>query len=83
MKEKIIADLKKIISNDLDVNIKMDEIDENISLFEDGLGLDSIAVVDLITKIEDHFKISIDDDDLNTKLFSSLIKLSEFIQSKL
>ncbi len=82
-KEKIIYKLKEIINKDLDLDIEMDEIEENVSLFEDGIGLDSIAIVDLITKIEEHFKITIDEDDLNTKLFSSLNNLSEFIHSKL
>ena len=51
MSNIIVNQLKDIIANKLDVNLAYDEIDENVSLFEDGLGLDSIAIVDLIVSL--------------------------------
>ena len=83
MSEPILNQLKDIIVNTLDVNITYDEIDENASLYEDGLGLDSIAIVDLIVSIEKEFSIAIDDDELNADLFKSLNTLVAFIQTKI
>ena len=82
MTDEIMDQLKSIIVDKLDVNLQLDEIDENISLFEDGLGLDSIAVVDLIVSIEKHFSLSIADEELNSDLFKSLNILAEFIRLK-
>lgn len=83
MTEAIVKQLKEIITGKLDVNLKYDEIDENISLFEDGLGLDSIAIVDLIVSIEKQFSLSIEDQDLNADLFKNLVVLADFVQAKL
>jgi acyl carrier protein len=83
MSDIIVNQLKDIIANKLDVNLAYDEIDENVSLFEDGLGLDSIAIVDLIVTIEKTFSLSIEDEDLNADLFKNLKILSEFVRNKL
>jgi acyl carrier protein len=83
MSNVIVNQLKDIIANKLDVNLAYDEIDENVSLFEDGLGLDSIAIVDLIVSIETTFSLSIEDEELNSDLFKNLNRLAEFVRSKL
>jgi acyl carrier protein len=83
MSDVIVNQLKDIIANKLDVNLAYDEIDENVSLFEDGLGLDSIAIVDLIVSIENTFSLSIEDEELNADLFKNLKILSEFVRNKL
>jgi acyl carrier protein len=83
MSNVIVNQLKDIIANKLDVNLAYDEIDENVSLFEDGLGLDSIAIVDLIVSIETTFSLSIEDEELNADLFKNLNRLAEFVRSKL
>lgn len=83
MSDTIVNQLKDIIANKLDVNLAYDEIDENVSLFEDGLGLDSIAIVDLIVSIEKTFSLSIEDEELNADLFKNLKILSEFVRNKL
>ena len=83
MSDTIVNQLKEIIADRLDVNLAYDEIDETVSLFEDGLGLDSIAIVDLIVSIEDTFSLSIEDEDLNTELFKNLKVLAEFVRGRL
>ena len=83
MPDTIVKQLKDIIANKLDVNLTYDEIDENISLFEDGLGLDSIAVVNLIVTIEKDFSIVIPDEKLEADLFKSLTTLADFVRQRL
>ena len=83
MSGPILNQLKDIIANKLDVNLTVDEIDENVSLYEDGLGLDSIAIVDLIVSIEKEFSMGIEDEELNADLFKNLTTLAEFIEKKL
>jgi len=41
-------------------------IDANLPLLEDGLGLDSIAVLELVAAIEKHYQIRLPAEDLNT-----------------
>ena len=83
MSGPILNQLKDIIANKLDVNLTVDEIDENVSLYEDGLGLDSIAIVDLIVSIEKEFSMGIEDEELNADLFKNLNTLAKFIETKI
>jgi acyl carrier protein len=78
----ITDQLKKIIANDLDVNLKIEEIDENASLFEDGLAIDSLAIVELISLIEETFDFEFSEDDINPNNFESLKVLSTLIEQK-
>jgi len=83
MSETLVNQLKAIIAQELDVNLKMEEIDENASLFEDGLGLDSIAIVDLISLIEEKFSFQFSDSELSPEFFNNLQVLANLIDSKL
>jgi 2,6-dihydroxypseudooxynicotine hydrolase len=82
MSENLVNQLKIIVSQELDVNLKVEEIDENASLFEDGLGIDSIAVVTLISLLEKHFDIQFSEADLTPENFSNLNRLAEMISDK-
>jgi acyl carrier protein len=83
MSESLVNQLKAIIAEELDVNLKAEEIDENASLFEDGLGLDSIAIVELISLIEEKFGFLFSDSELSPEFFNNLEVLSNLIDSKL
>ncbi|NEQ11085.1 MAG: acyl carrier protein [Moorea sp. SIO4E2] len=82
MSETIVNQLKKIISEDLDVNLNVEDIDENLSLFEDGLGFDSIATVELISLIEKHFDVEFYESELDLETFKNIKVMAEFITSK-
>ncbi len=45
--------------------------------------LDSMAVVSLITSLEEQFGITIEDDDIDGETFSSVGSLVDFLSSKL
>ena len=86
MSEIIIDKLKKIIAEELDVNLALEDIDENTPLLESGeeksLGLDSITIVELISLIEQGFEIEFSDSELNPENFANLKILADYITSK-
>ncbi|HEU4371926.1 MAG TPA: phosphopantetheine-binding protein, partial [Telluria sp.] len=45
--------------------------------------LDSMAVVNLITALEEQFGISVDDDEISATTFETLGSLTAFVQQKL
>ena len=45
--------------------------------------LDSMAVVTLITGLEERFGITVDDDDIDGETFATVGALSDFVTSKL
>ena len=44
--------------------------------------LDSMAVVSLITALEDNFSISVDDDDIDGETFATVGSLVDFVAAK-
>ena len=56
----ILDELKTLIATSL--GVEENDIDESSNLAED-LGADSLDAVELIMEIEDHFDISIDEED--------------------
>jgi acyl carrier protein len=81
--ETVKDKLKAIIANDLDVDIKMEEIRDDISLYEDGIGLDSITIVNFIVIIENRLHINFEGDEINAQLFSSINNIAALVTSKL
>lgn len=45
--------------------------------------LDSMAVVSLITGLEDHFGLVVDDDDIDGSTFATVGSLADFVSNKL
>jgi acyl carrier protein len=45
--------------------------------------LDSMAVVSLITALEERFELTVDDDDIDGSTFETLGSLTKFVQDKL
>ena len=45
--------------------------------------LDSMAVVTLLTSIEEQFGVMVDDDEVDGSLFATVGTLSDFVQQKL
>jgi acyl carrier protein len=78
MREDIIASLRKMIVNDLFV-----EIAENDIGLDDGLrtvvGLDSVGFVDLRALCEQKFNVEISDDDYTPENFTSIRLLADLI----
>lgn len=78
MREDVIAQLRKMIVNDLFVEIAEDQI-----ALDDGLrtviGLDSIGFVELRVLCEQKFNIEISDEDYSAENFKSIRVLAGLI----
>lgn len=79
---EILAALKELVIEVMQLKIAPEAISDTANLFDD-CGLDSTSVIDLIVGLEQKFGISIDDDELDVKLFQDLSKLTEFVEAKL
>jgi acyl carrier protein len=55
--------------------------DTDESLFESGL-LDSFALPDLVTALEQEFQIKVPDSDLNPRKFDSISRIESYIAAK-
>jgi acyl carrier protein len=82
MNQDILNQLKGIIVNELDVNLKIEDIKEDASLFEEGIGLDSVTIMEFISLIESKFSIQFSDEELDFKQFKDLNTLAGFVANK-
>jgi len=82
MSEAITEQLKEVIADQMDVNIQKNEIESDMSLMEDGLGLDSVAIMEFISLVEAKFSFKFDEDELNMDGFRDLQTVTELVSSK-
>jgi acyl carrier protein len=82
MTDEIVTELKRIIAEDLDVNMRFDEIDETVPLLGEGLALDSVVVVELISLVENRFGFEFEDSELNVESFRNLTALAGVIERR-
>ncbi len=55
--------------------------DPEESLFESGL-LDSFALPEMVTALEDAFSVKIPDSDLNPRKFDSIARIEDYLASR-
>jgi acyl carrier protein len=84
MSDQVVLDqIKRIVVEDLDLNLSYEELDETVPLFEEGLALDSVILVELISFIEKRFGIQLEDDLLNMETFRNLQSIARVIREQL
>lgn len=76
--------LKKIIVEELNLEeIQPEDIEDDAPLFGDGLGLDSLDVVELVVLLEKHFGVEVKNLDEGRDAFQSINALAAFIEERL
>ena len=83
MQDQVLEQIKRIVVEDLDVNLTYEDLDETVPLFEEGLALDSVILVELISFIEQRFGIELGDEALNTETFRNLQSIARVIREQL
>ncbi len=78
--EELIHKLKREIIEVLNLeDVKLEDIDENASLFGDGLGLDSIDALELIVLMEKNYGIRLKDPNEGKAIFKSIAVMADYI----
>lgn len=78
-----IEKLRAIVGDSLQLGNRASELSENDGLLGSIPEFDSMAVVTIVTMIEEEFDISVDDDELSAEVFETLGTLATFVSSKL
>jgi acyl carrier protein len=72
--------LKVVMIEGLKLEDKQPEdIDDAAPIFVEGLGLDSIDALELVVLVEEHFGVTIPDEEVGQKAFASIDALADFI----
>jgi acyl carrier protein len=80
--DRILSELQQLIVEELHVDVSPSEIDPDSSFFEDGLGIDSIAIVELIALAEERFDVQFADEDLVASSFANIRSFARLIAAK-
>lgn len=79
----VIDDVRTVVIGVLQLGPKFKAMDAATPLLGAIPELDSMAVINLIAGLEDHFGISVADDEIDAATFATLGKLAAFVEEKL
>ena len=74
---RLKSELKQAIVRGLRLPIPADDIEDSAPLFGEGLGLDSIDVLELVLELERSFGVQISDEDTGAKVLQSIETIAD------
>lgn len=79
----VIDGVKRVLQEALQLGDRVNDFDESTALFGSIPEFDSMAVVTVVTGLEEQFDIEVDDDDITAEVFETLGSLTQFVEDKL
>jgi acyl carrier protein len=83
MNKEIKSRIKKVLINKMLQGFKPEDIGDDAPLIELGVGVDSVATLELIVAIEEEFHITIDESEVNQELISSINSISDYVSRRM
>ena len=78
----MLDETREILRSALQLGDKADDLRADSGLLGAIPELDSMAVVTVLTMVEDEFGVLIDDDEVSAEVFETLGSLSDFVGAK-
>ena len=79
----VIDELKSVVGTTLQLGSRVNAMSSSTPLLGAIPELDSMAVVALITALEERFDITVEDDEIGAGTFETLGSLAQFVEQKL
>ncbi len=76
-------EVRNILGQTLQLGQRVDQLEAASPLLGALPELDSMAVVTILTALEEHFGFSVDDDEISADTFATLGTLTAFVEQKL
>ena len=83
MKENINSRIRKVLIEKMLSEVDPEEIKDDTPLIELGVGVDSVATLELLVALESEFEISIDEEDIDQNLLENIYSRAEYIGKRL
>lgn len=81
--ERIEDRVKRVIVGTLSLEIDPAEIEDADVLFGGEMGLNSMAMIELVIGLEEEFGFEVSDEDLRAEVFESVQTMSDYVRSAL
>ncbi len=78
----MVDDIRKILRDTLQLGARADQLTESSPLLGAIPEFDSMAVVTVLTMVEEEFGISVDDDEISAETFETVGTLAAFVDRK-
>jgi len=78
-----LNDVKTVLAQSLQLGARADTLNEDSPLLGALPELDSMAVVMILTTLEEHFGFTVEDDEISADTFATLGTLTAFAEQKL
>ena len=75
--------IKQVIIRTLSLEVDAEEIDDEDELFGGGLGINSMATIEIIVGLEEEFCIEVPDEELRVELFDSVQTMADYVRTVL
>ncbi|HEX9666610.1 MAG TPA: phosphopantetheine-binding protein [Thermodesulfobacteriota bacterium] len=83
MKDNINSRIRKVLIEKMLSEVDPEEIKDDTPLIELGVGVDSVATLELLVALESEFEISIDEEDIDQNLLENIYSIAEYIGKRL
>jgi acyl carrier protein len=78
-RDQLASQVKTAIVRCLRMPIKPEEITDDMPLFDEGLGLDSIDALEIVLELQRSFGVEISDEEVGKRVLRSIRTIVEFI----
>jgi len=79
-RDELKQSLKTLLVEGLKLeSVRPEDIQDSEPIFLEGLGLDSIDALELVVLVEEHFGVSIPDEEVGKLAFASIDALADFV----
>ena len=79
--DNLKGQIKDAIVRSLRLTMPPEDIEDGITLFGEGLGLDSIDALELVLELERTFHVQITDEEMGSRVLRSVNTIAEFVAS--
>lgn len=79
----VIDEVKTVLGRTLQLGSKVTLMDETTGLFGSIAEFDSMAVVTVVTALEERFGFVVEDDEITADVFETVGTLSKYVEAKL
>jgi acyl carrier protein len=81
MSDTLKTQIKEAIVKSLRLSIAPQEIQDDIPLFGEGLGLDSVDALQLVLELERKFDVVVGDEEVGNRVLRSVNSIAEFVSA--
>ncbi|MFQ5786907.1 MAG: acyl carrier protein [Thermodesulfobacteriota bacterium] len=83
MNEEIHVRIRNVLIDKIQSEIRPEDLKRDTPLIEFGVGVDSIATLELLVALESEFEITIDEDEVNQELLENIDCIADYIIKRL